>query len=110
MTDDDYGVPRKDPWVEYTLEKLNELLIAQEIAQEDRNGGFTAIGVMGVIFIGSSWWHAVSQPLANQWDFLGFLAGGIALISGVALRINGQLDLRRLRRAQKTIHAGQYRL
>ena len=111
MTDDwTSDPPRRDPWVEYAIEKLNELLIAQEIEQEDRNGRFTMTCILGLVFVASSWWHAATQPTSNQWDFLGLVVGAVAIVAGITLRINGQLDLQRLRRTQKLLQSGKYRL
>lgn len=108
---DDYEPSRREWWVDYTLEKIGAVLFAQELRQESRNGWFTWMWVFGVVFIGSTIWRYNGDLAAGRtsdpWAFAWVVLGALLFVAGVALRINGGIEIRQLRRLQKLASMGK---
>lgn len=109
MGDDEYRAGA-DWWEKYTLEKIGDVLFAQELYQEDRNGSYTMVGVWGVVWLVAGIWRYISEAQAGRFDgfaAFGTVAGVALVVAGIALRINGQIELRRTRRLIKIVNQGR---
>lgn len=103
--------PQRDWWLEFATEKIGAVLFAQELRQEDRNGYFTWSWVVGLfLIIGTVWraqWDYAAGRVPDPWAFLWVLAGIVLFVCGVALRINGGVEIRHLRRLQQIARRGR---
>jgi hypothetical protein len=93
-------------WLEYAIEKVDAVLLAEELHFENRNGTFTWTWVAGLFFVGAGWWGAL-QPNANWTAALNIVGGIVVFIVGVALRINNGFELRRVRRLLRITSRGR---
>ena len=102
---------QREWWMDFATEKIGAVLFAQELRQEDRNGYFTWAWVAGLaVIVGTVWrWQSdmATGRIADPWGFVWVIAGALMFICGVALRVNGGVEIRHLRRLQQIAQRGR---
>lgn len=93
-----------DLWDDWTNDKVDSYLIAELIYFEDRNTAFSMTIFMAVIFmIGAVVTVFMSDPQPTAWPFITFGLALLGFVIGIALRINGHLEVKRINRLRNII-------
>ncbi len=90
---------------EYVVKVVGELLIEEELRYTDKNRSAVLFGVVGLLSAGWAVWRALS-PNPDPWVWWSLLFGCVVFFSCVVIRIDGAIELHRVKTALKEIGWG----